>query len=248
MNLVRVPKEDGAWWMALTCWIAGWLAAWRLAWEPFVVAAAVIGLFSAAQNLRTARRQWGPDRPAALRLLGAAVLALLVPAAALGLFVWRRLDPGWLAGMGALSALYAPFLFSGSERSPWARLLAVVAITAVAPATYASATGRFDAVAAALWSCLGAYYVVGSVYVMARFRKSGAALWAARLASTLAAGAVAFGATHWLMAGGFVCLAARTWLHRPGPARVDPRRVGNLELGFGTVAAAFLLAGIRMGA
>ncbi|GEM_PF-5544731 len=200
----RVPREDGAWWMALTCWVVGGAAAWRPAWEPLVVAIAVVGLFAGAQSLRAARRLGSLDRPASSRLLVASGIALVLPLGALLFFLWRRLDPLWLAAVGLAGLLYAPFLLSGSERSPLACLLAVTAITAVAPLTYASATGRFGAFA------------------------------------------VALGPVHWLAAGGFILLAARAWAHRSRAERIDPRRVGNVELGFGAVAALLVLIGLRL--
>jgi hypothetical protein len=174
---------------------------------------------------------------------------LLVPAgAALALVIHRVTDPMWIVLVTLPALLYAPVVLTGTERRPAFRVLAVVALTAIAPATYLVASERADAVAAILWGALGGYFLLGSIFVMARFRRSRAALWVARLAATAAfAGAVVCssrGGAHWVLSGAFLTLAARAWAHRSTERPADPRKVGQAELVFGAAATLLVLAGI----
>jgi hypothetical protein len=150
----------------------------------------------------------------------------------------------------AIPALaYAPFILMQAERRPAARILAVVAFTALAPATYALAAGTFDRTAAILWGSLAAYYLVGAVFIMARLRKSTPALWVARILAVAAAGGAlacpSQGLAHWILAAGFVGLAVRAWLFRFG-APLNPRRIGMVELAYSSAAALLIVVAIWM--
>ncbi len=228
--------------MALTCWLAGWAAAARIAWEPLAVAVAALALFAAAQSTRRALRLRTIE-PASARssLVIAAVLAL-APLVLLVLMIVHLRDAAWIAAVAAPALLYAPFLLAKAERHPVARIIAVLAFSAIAPATHALASGRFDRISALLWGALAGYYLVGAVFIMARLRHSSRALWAARALAAVAL--VASFALHWLIAAAFAPLALRAWLFRPTPERIDARRVGKVELAFSTLAASLVLLSI----
>lgn len=240
--LITLPKDDGAWWMGLTCWAAGALASLTLAWQPLVPALATVGFFAAAQALRTARLLRVHDRPRAInRLVTAALLGLLSSAVMIPAFL-RAPHWIWWAALALPALAYAPFLLAGRERHPAARALAAIAISGLAPVAYACATGRFGAPAAMLWASLGGYFILGSIFVMARFRRSRAMLWISRASATLAFSAVIL-AIHWIVAAGFMALAIRTWAWKPA-GKIDPRRTGNIELAFGCASAIFVVLGI----
>ena len=99
LSQIKLPREDGAWWMGLMCWVCGWAASKRLTWEPLVVAAGVASLFVCAGMMRAAKRGWGPDRPAALRALAGAMVAMLPGAGTFWLVLQRMDSPGWIAAI-----------------------------------------------------------------------------------------------------------------------------------------------------
>jgi hypothetical protein len=227
--------------MALTCWIAGWAAAARLAWEPLAVAAGIFALFAMAQALRGALRLRTLEPVTALRKTALAAGLGLLPLAVLALLAMRL---GWVALLALPAVVYAPFLLFQSERRPIARVIAIAAFSAIAPATHALALGAFTRVSAILWAALASYYVVGGIFIMARLRHSTGALWAARLLALTAFGSAL--ALHWLLAAAFAPLVARTWLFRCTSERPDPRRVGKAELAFSSLAASLVLLSIWM--
>jgi hypothetical protein len=244
---VKLPRDDGAWYMAGTCWIVGWAAAHALAWEPLLLAAGTVALFAAAQSLRTVRRLWVHDRPAAHRALMPVAPMLLVPVAALAVLVRRAPDQAWIAAIAMPAMIYAPIVLAGEERLPIARVLAVVALTGLAPATYAAASGRFGATALVLWAALGGYFILGALFVIARLRRtssSGIALALVRVATPAAAAAMAAWAGHLVLAVPFALLALRAWIFRAPPEPTDPRRIGRAELVHSLAAAALVLAGV----
>lgn len=247
---VRMPREDGAWYMALTCWICGWGTAWRPAWEPLVLAFMVVGLLAAAQAFRRFRRLASADAGQSRRaLLGA--LTLSVAAAAPAVLLKDRFGGlTWWVALAAPALMYAPLLLSGAERHAAARVLAVVAITAIAPATFLASGGLPGWIPAVLWAALGGYFVLGALFVMARIRRRPAALLTARLLATAAAAGALLAAPSrpvaWFLAAPFAVLAVRAWAWRTPEATPDPRRIGRAETAFAAVSALLVLAGIRM--
>ncbi len=240
--MIKLPREDGAWWMALTCLGAGWAAAARWAWEPLALLAGLVSLFAAAQHLRSWRRLGAVDPAAARRSLLAASLGLVLPAAALAVFALKVRDAAWIAAIGVPGALYAPALLAGAERRPWARVLAVVALTGAAPAAYGAAAGSFGRPALLLWASLGGYFLVGALFVMARLRRSSAVLRLVRVLAPAAGAVLWAGSGPWLAAP-FLLVALRSWMHRGTDAPVDPRRLGHAEIGYAFAAAGLVLAG-----
>lgn len=230
--------------MALTCWLAGWLAALKPAWAPLLVAAAVLALFAAAQALRgwTRLRTVEPST-ARGHLLRAAVISLIP----LGVAAFVAVRMPVLLTLAIPALAYAPFILMQAERRPAARILAVVAFTAIAPATHALASGAFDRVSAILWGSLAAYYLLGAIFIMARLRRSLPAVWVARILSVAAAGgALACPSqrlAHWILALAFVGLAVRAWLFRFG-APPNPRRIGLIELAHSSVAALLIVVAV----
>ncbi|MBI2930993.1 MAG: YwiC-like family protein [Planctomycetes bacterium] len=245
---VRLPREDGAWYMALTCWVVGWGASLKITWEPLVMGLAVVTLFAAAQAIRVARRAWTHDRPAARRVLVPLPALLVPPLAALIVLLWRVSDPWWSAALIAPAILYAPLVVAGEERRAAARVLAVVAITGLAPATYLVVPDASSAKAGALWASLGGYYLLGSLFVMARLRRTSSATMSLALVRFLAPAAavgVAFwDAGHWILSLPFVMLSIRAWVHSRKAASVDPRHVGRCELAYGVTAGVLILIGL----
>lgn len=246
---VKLPREDGAWYMALTCWLVGWAAAPKPAWEPLLIAIAVVCLLAAAQSLRSARRLWTHVPLIARRHVLRLPLLLLVPAGALVMLLRRVPEVGWVMAMLAPALTYAPLVLAGEERLPVARLLAVAAITAIAPATLATVRGSFGPEASALWAALGGYFLIGALFVMARLRRTAGALFMLALVRLAAPAAAAtmfvWGAAHWLLALPFLILAVRAWGVRAGrTAPTDPRRVGKREIVYSVAAGVLVLAGL----
>lgn len=240
--------------MALTCWLAGWLAALKpldstphgasVVAGPLAVAAAVIALFAAAQALRGWTRLRTVEPSSARRHLLRMALISLIP---LGVAANVAFRMPVLLTLAIPALAYAPFILAQAERRPAARVLAVVAFTALAPATHALAAGAFDRVSAILWGSLAAYYLTGAIFIMARLRRSVPALWVARILSVIvAAGALACpsqGLAHWVLALAFAGLAVRAALFRFG-APLDARRVGMIELAHSSVAALLIVVAI----
>lgn len=238
---LKLPKDDGAWWMGLTCWSAGALASLTWAWEPLLPALATVGFFAAAQAVRTARLLWKHDPPRARNRVATALIAGTLSAGVLVPALLRAPHWIWWAALALPAAAYSPFLIIGRERHPAARVLASIAIAGLAPVAYACATTTFGAPAAMLWAALGGYFILGSIFVMARFRRSRPMLWVARVAASLAFAAAVV--CSWIAAAGFMVLAVRTWAWKP-QGRIDPKRTGNLELAFGCASAVFVVLGI----
>lgn len=250
MNPRELPREDGAWYMALTCWAAGLVAVRPFAWEPLAVAPAIVAVFVAAQAARNAQRLRGVEPGAARRSAIAALMALL-PAA--GIFAWlahRAPDPAWLAALALPAVAYAPILLGRVERHPAARLLAIGAFCSIAPATYALGAGRFGVVAGMLWGAFAGYYLLGGLFVMARLRRSAAALAAVRVLSVAAlAGSFACSSRNLaqgLLAAAFALLALRAWAYRPAAGAVSPRRIGRTELAYSSLSALLIIAAILL--
>jgi hypothetical protein len=225
-----LSREEGAAWMALGCWAVGWAAARTWAWEPLVIALAAVGLIRAAEALKRRRPP----------ILGPAALVLAVPLLA------ERTDETSFAALALPSILTAGLLVARLERLAASRLVATAAITSLAPAAYIAAAGRFDATAALLWLSLGGYFALASLFVMARLRRSRALLWAVRLLGpsifALAVLCPSPRFAHAILGSVFLVLSLRAWTYRATAARIDPRRVGRLELGFSTATALLVLA------
>lgn len=234
--------------MALMCWLCGWVSARQAAWTPVVLAACAVVLMIAVQAVRSYRHVRTHDPAEAFRWL-TVVAVSGVAAAALGLLVVDRwLDPAWGAAIGVLLTLYGTIVVSGRERHPLSRVVGVAAVTAIAPLTYAAITGVFDVVALIGWAVLGGYFLLGAIFVMARFRRSVPALWVARLATPCAAVALALAVPWkpegWILAIPLVILAVRAWLFRPVAVPIDPRLIGRRELLFGAASTLIVLIGL----
>ncbi|MBQ73479.1 MAG: hypothetical protein CMQ20_00485 [Gammaproteobacteria bacterium] len=249
-SMIKVPKEDGAWWMALTCWICGWGASLAITWEPLVVGSAFVSLMFMAQTLRSCRRLWRIEPGRAGRLLAMACMGVLLPIATFSLLIVRTNDLPWTLAATVPSILYGIVLVLGKERRPWARLLGVVSLTSISAVTYACAVGRFDTISTILWSALGLYFLLGSILVMARFRRSRGALLFVRVSSlAVVAGTIVcsfHGLLHWVIGGGFLLLGARSFLVDTETRPADPKKLGNRELAYASISAALVLAGIWM--
>ncbi len=241
---VRLPRETGAWYMALTCWLVGWAAGFRLAWEPLVVAGAVVCLFAASQGIRAARTLWVHDASAALRIARVIPALLIIPALALVVVVSRITDEAWLLALILPGLLYGPIIICGIERLPVGRILAVVALTAIAPATYGVARGTIDERAAMLWITLGGYFLLASLLVIARIRRGTRILLPlVRSAAPLAIAVALFAHTPWLLVMPFAIVAVRAWSVARSE-EVDARSLGNRELLFSATAAGLILLGL----
>lgn len=223
--------------MALTCWAAGWAASLAWAWEPLVLAAATMGLFVAGEALKRPRHPLIP--------VGAALLA---PVAALAWFLHVAPDEDWALALVMPSILYAGVIVARLERLPVSRMLAVAAISALAPAAYGVSAGRFGIVAALLWLSLGGYFLLSSLFVMARLRHSWAMLWMLRGVTTASTVATMLcpssGMGHWILAVAFLVLTVRAWAFQPDGVRVSARRVGLRELGWSVATLALVLAAV----
>ena len=246
---INLPKEDGAWWIATICWVCGWAATQQAAWEPLAIAGAVFLLLLAAQVLRSVRRLWEPDPRAAWRKVALLAAILLPPAGLLSWYVLRVQADHWALVPILPALLYTGAIISGSERVPINRILAIVAMTGIAPATYASVTGMMDITAMMLWATLGGYFVLGGILIMAKLRKSLPALWIVRVMSPLAAAgpilcSVVRDTGHWVLAGVFIILAIKAWVYRPSAKPVDPRRVGQAELAYSGLAMVLVIAAL----
>jgi hypothetical protein len=230
-------REDGAWWIAFTCWGTGWAAAFRWTWEPLLLGAAFVSLLVAGQALQRPRH---PILP----LAG----ALFLPGLVLAWFIDRVGDEFWILPLVMPSLLYAGVIVARIQRLPVSRLLAVVALTAVAPATYGVARGEFGSGAAILWGALGGYFFLSSMFVIARLRRSRAALWAVRVAASAALVASAACPSRTpaaiFLSAVFLILAARTWLGGLPSGRVDPRRLGRAEAAFSVTSALLILIAV----
>jgi hypothetical protein len=223
--------------MALVCWATGWLASLTWSWEPILIAAAAAFLFVTGEALKRPRH---PLLPLAL--------VLLVPAAGLAWFLRVAPDEDWAIALVMPSILYAGVIVARLERLPASRLLAVAAMTALAPVSYGLASGGFGAPAALLWLSLGGYFLLGSLFVMARLRRSAGMLWGVRASTTASALAAMLcpseGVGHWLLAIVFLVLAVRTWVYQPRGPKLNPRRVGLRELGWSLATLALVLAAV----
>ncbi|MBI4564574.1 MAG: hypothetical protein HY716_07785 [Planctomycetes bacterium] len=244
---VRLPREEGALWMALICWILGWAAAAKLAWPPLLIGGGALSLFAGATVLRLSRRLWTHERDHAWRMLRFLLPLLILPALAALVLLVRTRDEAWLAAAATPALLYAAVMAGGRERHPLARMLAVVALTALAPLTYASAAGMFGVRAASLWVASGGFFGFGSLYVMARLRTSSASSRALAVVRIVAPAAgilmIVWSAAHPVMGAPFLVLGIRAWLYRAAGARPDPRRLGRAELAYGALSCAAILAG-----
>ncbi len=92
-----------------------------------------------------------------------------------------------------------------------------------------------------LWASLGGYYLLASVFVMARLRQSRRALWFVRVSSVAVLGGALMclspGVAHWIIGGAFLMLAARAWMYRRGAERENARTLGRSELAYSALAA-----------
>lgn len=223
--------------MAFVCWGAGWAASLTWTWEPLVIAGAVIPLFVAGEALRRPRHPLFP--------LG---VSLVAPAAVLAWFLNSVPDETWAAALVMPSILYAGIIVAGLERLPVSRMLAVAAIAALAPVTYGVASGGYSTTAALLWLSFGGYFLLSSLFVMARLRRSTALLWLSRgvtsaaTVATMLCPSAGFG--HWILAVAFLVLASRAWAWSSDGARISARRVGLRELAWSSAAAGLILAAV----
>jgi hypothetical protein len=244
--MIRPMREEGAWWMAAMCWAVGWMAACRFAWAPMMLASGAAGALVAVEAVRSARKCWTHDRLRSRKRLLLAGLALAAAVPWL-LFALGRFPeaPEFLA-LILLPVLYSVVLIAGRERHPAARVGGIAAITTLAPLSHASAAGRFSGEGWALWLALGGYFLLGSLFVMARFRRSRASLWLVRVTAPLAAASFLMvagrGVVHGIGAAAFLILAARAWAFDPSAPGVPPREAGRAELKYSLLSCLLLLA------
>jgi hypothetical protein len=212
------------------------------------MAGAASWMFLSVETLRGLRGAVFGDPEARLR----AGILMAVQAVPLGLsaawFLSRVPGDGWAPALVLPAILYGGLVVAGLERLATSRLTAVAALTAFAPATYAASTGRADRVALLLWLSLGGYFMLDSLFVMARLRRSRKMLWAVRvLAPAVAAGVLASsfrGSLSGVLAAAFGILGLRAWIPTAGDRPVRPERLGRVELAFGTLSALLILAAL----
>lgn len=143
-----LPREHGAWGILLV---------------PLATAAGIAGVFDAKIVLLTAsvicffvtrmsfqKRHWNW-----VAILLAASAATALPL----VLVWHR---WWLVAFAAASA---PLAFRKTERNLAAQLIAMLGLTATAPAAWYVATGKFDAWAWKLWLLNSLYFASGFFFV-----------------------------------------------------------------------------------
>lgn len=237
-------REEGAWWMAGMCWAVGWAAAGQVAWPPLLLAIGTASGLIAAEAARMARMTWPHERARSWRRLGLAGLALLLGAPWV-LFVLDRVpvEPRFLL-LTLPSLAYAGTIAARCERHPASRVGGIAALTALAPLAHASAAGSFTEESWALWFAMGGCFLLGSLLVMARFRRSRAMLWLVRIAAPLAGAAFLVVCDPGIAAATFLIPAVRAWTFDPSAPAVPPNEVGRLELTYSLLASLLVLAAI----
>jgi len=246
--MIRLPREHGATAIALACSVCGWAVSKRWAWEPAALMGATWFFFLAAQPLRL----WGKARstdavPLMPTLVGFGLLA--IPGCVLGVAAMRHAEPLWLGAIAAPGVVYGVLIATGRERAVVARLLGIAALSALGPAAFGSATGRFGLEAAVLWGALWSYFTLVGILIMARVRDSRRARAAVRVAAPVVLGAsvlgVVYGLAHWLLPFAYAVVAFRAWVGGGTAQRVDPVRAGKTELALSLVPVILIAAGLR---
>lgn len=167
---LRLPKEHGAWAMVYVPFVLGVLVAGRISWRVLLLGLATTFLFVARESLMAwwrARRR-GQRADTASRLL---VIYLVLAA----LWGGPLVIVDQLYGLLPLSALVLVLLMVNveqatrrEERTVLAEVLAIVGLTATAPAAHYVACGRWESTAWWLWALSILYFVSSVFYVKLR--------------------------------------------------------------------------------
>jgi hypothetical protein len=165
---IPAPREHGAWVIAAVSTAIPLFARWYVGWDRVVaIGVVVVSLFLARvalDRLLTRSRDLGAGFWFALELaVAGAVGAVLIAYEGL-----HALELPAILAVG-LFALHASLRVVPAtrriDRTRWAELFSVAALTLPALASYAVATGRLDTAAWWLWAACAAYFGSGIVFV-----------------------------------------------------------------------------------
>jgi len=244
-----LPREHGAWAMLLMPYLAGTLVGGWGGWRSILLLVSVLLLFSASRPLDGLLRHQSRGNvnvAAARRLVAYLALGGLAAASLPLLFGLRELLP-----LGAFSGLLLSLQLVLRRRRldrTWpARLMAISALSATAPAAYLAATGAVDGRAIALWILCFLYSGASVFYVRLVYQPAGRlgtldarrprAEAGRRMAGYLSAAllvSVGLAAAGWMPPAALVSLlptiakAVRAWWHPT--FQTSLRRVGMEEL------------------
>lgn len=252
--------------MLLMPYLAGTLVGGWEGWRSLLLLVSVLLLFSASRPLDSLLRNLSrghPDAAAARRLVAYLALGGLAAAPLPFLFgLWDLLPLGAFSGL--LLSLQLVLRRRRLDRTWPARLMAISALSATAPAAYLAAMGAVDKRAIALWILCFLYSGASVFYVRLVYQPIGRlemqgprklrAEAGRRMAAYLSAALlvlVGLAAAGWMPPAALVSMlptiakAVRAWW-RPTP-QISLRRVGMEELGHVALFTVLAVVAFRAG-